>query len=75
MEGRSIIDTIDDHPFRPPVDLKGLEQVQYRRETSNIDCGFFWGEFYWNGDLERLEYLRKEVGRKGRCLKRDREGE
>ena len=69
MEGISIISTIDDNGFRPPVDVKGFEQVQYRRETSNIDCGFFWGEFYYDGNMEKLEWLREEAGRKGQCLK------
>lgn len=73
MEGLSIISQIDDNPFRPPVDLAGLEQVQYRRETSNIDCGFFWGQFYYNGDTDKLEWLRREVGRKGKCLKPGRD--
>ena len=73
MEGLSIISAIDDNHFRPPVDIAGLEQVQYRRETSNIDCGFFWGQFYYNGDMDRLEWLRREVARKGRCMKPGRD--
>lgn len=76
MEGKSIIalqeETKDHHVFRPPVDVAGLEQVEYRHETSNIGCGFWSGEFYYL-DNKELEYLRKEVGRKGRCLKKGRD--
>ena len=76
MEGKSIIalqeETKDHHVFRPPVDVKGLEQVEYRHETSNIGCGFWSGEFYYLDDKE-LDYLRREVGRKGRCLKKGRD--
>lgn len=79
MEGDSIIANIDESPeqhiFRPPVDVAGLEQVKYRKETSNIGCGFFSGEFYYDGEPEKLDYLRDEVGRKGRCLKKGRETE
>ncbi|KAF2721111.1 glycosyltransferase family 25 protein [Polychaeton citri CBS 116435] len=72
MEGDSLIAEIDsaDHKiFRPPVDARGLEQVIYRKETSNIDCGFFSGDFYYGSDASRLAFLQEEVGRKGRCLK------
>ena len=78
MEGKSIIafeeETHDHHPvYRPPVDVAGYEQVWYRRETSNIGCGFWSGEFYYDGEPEKLEVLREEVGRKGRCMKVGRE--
>ncbi|KAK4544732.1 hypothetical protein LTR36_003981 [Oleoguttula mirabilis] len=72
MEGESLIadmEATERKIFRPPVDAAGLAQVKYRKETSNIACGFFDGSFYYNGDQERLSYLREEVGRKGRCLK------
>lgn len=76
MEGKSIIalqeETKDHHVFRPPVDVAGLEQVEYRHETSNIGCGFWSGEFYYLDEKE-LNYLRREVGRKGRCLKKGRD--
>ncbi|KAK5136705.1 hypothetical protein LTR08_002358 [Meristemomyces frigidus] len=76
MEGESLIadeEASERKIFRPPVDAAGYEQVRYRKETSNIGCGFFDGSFYYNGDEERLDYLREEVGRKGRCLKTPRE--
>jgi len=75
MEGESLIadeEAKERVIFRPPVDEAGLEQVKYRLETSNIGCGFFSGDFYFNGDVQKLEYLREEVGRKGRCLKNGR---
>lgn len=76
MEGKSIIalqeETKDHHVFRPPVDVAGLEQVEWRHETSNIGCGFWSGEFYYLDEKE-LDYLRREVGRKGRCLKKGRD--
>ncbi|KAK8219644.1 hypothetical protein M8818_000618 [Zalaria obscura] len=71
MEGTSLID--GKHHARPPVDAAGLEQVRYRNETANIGCGFWSKDFAWGEDLERLEYLREEVGRKGRCLKEGRD--
>lgn len=78
MEGQSIIAFEEEthehhHVFRPPVDVAGYEQVWYRRETSNIGCGFWSGEFYYDGEPEKLEVLRQEVGRKGRCMKMRRE--
>lgn len=76
MEGESLIadeEAGERQIFRPPVDAAGLEQVKWRRETSNIGCGFFDGSFYYNGDQEKLAYLRQEVGRKGRCLKNSRD--
>ena len=58
------------HVGIPPVDAAGAEQAQARNETSNIRCGFWGGAFaFEEGDSSRLEYLREEVGRKGRCLK------
>jgi hypothetical protein len=58
----------------PPVDAAGAEQTRARNETSNIRCGFWGGAFAFDeGDSSRLEYLREEVGRKGRCLKGGRE--
>lgn len=78
MEGKSIIaleEEMHDHKqvFRPPVDVAGSEQVQYRKETSNINCGFWSGDFYYDAEPEKLEILREEVGRKGRCMKSGRE--
>ncbi|KAF2153002.1 glycosyltransferase family 25 protein [Myriangium duriaei CBS 260.36] len=70
MEGVSLIDGVaktKDH--RPPADRVGTAQVRYRNETSNIGCGFWSKDFRWKGDMQRLAYLREEVGRKGRCLK------
>ncbi|KAF2686686.1 glycosyltransferase family 25 protein [Lentithecium fluviatile CBS 122367] len=56
----------------PPVDLAGQAQVDVRNETSNIDCGFWSGDFaFEDGDMETLRFLQEEVGRKGRCLKED----
>ncbi|KAK3719988.1 hypothetical protein LTR37_004111 [Vermiconidia calcicola] len=80
MEGKSLIAIEEEarehhHVFRPPVDVKGMEQVYYRKETSNIGCGFWSGEFYFDGKPEKLEVLREEVGRKGRCIKDGRENE
>jgi len=76
MEGKSIIageEASEREIFRPPVDAAGLEQVKYRQETSNIGCGFFDGSFYYDGDEQKLAYLREEVGRKGKCLKKGRQ--
>ena len=77
MEGRSMIAAVEeqvDHKtvFRPPVDVAGYDQVLYRGETSNIGCGFWSGEFYYDDEPEKLEILREEVGRKGRCIKEGR---
>ena len=75
MEGESIIadeEATERIVVRPPVDQAGYEQVVYRKETSNIGCGFFSGEFYWNEDKKMLRYLREEVVAKGRCLKEGR---
>jgi len=74
MEGTSLIDGVAKNlAQRPPADRVGTGQVKYRNETSNIGCGFWSGDFRWNGDNEKLAYLREEVGRKGRCLKPGRE--
>ena len=78
MEGQSMIAHVEetvDHKqvFRPPVDVAGQEQVFWRWETSNIGCGFWSGHFYYDSAPERLDTLREEVGRKGRCMKQGRE--
>jgi hypothetical protein len=73
MEGESLIAGEETDPVpRPPVDAAGLEQVKWRKETSNIGCGFWSGEFYPEGDKHRLEMLQQEVIGKGQCLKPDR---
>lgn len=74
MPGHSLIDTIGlmsgEQPGIPPVDLAAQQQVAQRRETTNIECGFWSGDFaFAEGDTEKLEYLREHVGRKGECLK------
>ncbi|PVI05268.1 glycosyltransferase family 25 protein [Periconia macrospinosa] len=59
----------------PPVDLAGQAQVVYRNESTNIGCGFWSRGFAFDdADHQRLEWLQEEVGRRGRCLKYDREG-
>ena len=76
MEGESLIadeEASERQIFRPPVDAVGLEQVKYRRETSNIGCGFFDGSFYYDGDVSKLEQLRqltwsKECPKKRRAV-------
>jgi len=76
MEGNSLIASEESSErivVRPPVDEAGLEQTQWRMETSNIGCGFFDGSFYYDGDLDRLALLRDQVGTKGRCLKHGRD--
>ncbi|OCK76876.1 glycosyltransferase family 25 protein [Lepidopterella palustris CBS 459.81] len=42
-------------------------------ETDEISCGFASGDFEFGGNMTRLQFLRQEVGRKGRCLKPGRE--
>lgn len=70
MEGESLIAGEETEPVpRPPVDEAGLEQVKWRKETSNIGCGFWSGEFYHEGDKSRLAYVQNEVIAKGQCLK------
>ncbi|GAB7362866.1 hypothetical protein MBLNU230_g3168t1 [Neophaeotheca triangularis] len=78
MEGESMIAGVEvasgHEVHRPPVDQAGLEQVAWRRETSNVGCGFWSGEFWFeSGDLRRFEWLRENVGRRGRCVKPGRE--
>lgn len=72
VEGDSLIGKSQEKSFRAPVDQVGLEQTTKRGETSNIGCGFWGSAFEFNGDLDRLAYLRREVGQKGRCLKNGR---
>lgn len=70
MEGESLIDgEAKSLAFRPPVDRLGYEQVRHRKETVNINCGFWSKDFYWDGDKAKLDRLRKDVGRQGKCLK------
>ncbi|KAF1966326.1 hypothetical protein BU23DRAFT_560338 [Bimuria novae-zelandiae CBS 107.79] len=53
-----------------PIDWAGQTQAVFRNETTNIACGFWSGAFAFDdGDDQRLDFLREEVGRKGRCLK------
>lgn len=68
--GDSLIAVADakEDVYLPPVDDHGLAQSRRRKETSNIECGFWSGEFQFE-DENRLEMLREEVGRKGKCLK------
>ncbi|UNI13393.1 hypothetical protein JDV02_000141 [Purpureocillium takamizusanense] len=74
VPGPSIIDTQSGNKNLPPVDRAAQEQVKTRGETPNIDCGFWKGAFGFDEqDEDRLEYLRQEVGRKGRCLKSGRD--
>lgn len=73
MEGESMIKHVEQSDTgKPPVDASGYEQVMQRRESSNIGCGFFSKDFYYGDDLTKMEYLREEVGRRGRCLKEGR---
>ncbi|KAI5367245.1 hypothetical protein Slin15195_G023730 [Septoria linicola] len=72
MEGASLIAIAEEKErviHRPPVDAAGLEQAKFRGETSNINCGFWSGEFYFEGDEQKLRHLRQKVGREGQCLK------
>ena len=63
-----------DGSLLPPVDTAAVEQAQERHETANIDCGFWSGEFAFDAeDARRLGWLQKQVGRRGRCLKKGRE--
>lgn len=74
MIGDSIVAEEDSREviYLPPVDDVGLAQSKQRNETSNIDCGFWSGDFLFD-DEERLQMLREEVGVKGRCLKPGRD--
>jgi hypothetical protein len=78
MPGHSLVDEIGtksgEGPGIPPVDLAGQAQVVHRNETTNIDCGFWSGAFAFDeDDTTRLRYLQEHVGRRGKCLKKDRE--
>ncbi|KAF2455888.1 hypothetical protein BDY21DRAFT_306511 [Lineolata rhizophorae] len=72
MPGDSLIKQQADDPSKigiPPVDRTGQEQVDVRKETVNIGCGFWNKSIDFGEDMAYLELLREEVGRKGRCLK------
>ncbi|KAJ6436711.1 hypothetical protein O9K51_10675 [Purpureocillium lavendulum] len=70
VPGPSIIDGEDGGKGLPPVDRAAKGQIEARGETANIDCGFWSGAFgFDDDDAARLDWLRREVGRKGRCLK------
>jgi hypothetical protein len=70
VPGPSIIDTEQGHKDLPPVDQAAKGLIEDRDETPNINCGFWNGAFNFNDeDTARLDWLRQEVGRKGRCLK------
>lgn len=78
MPGPSQVDEFGkmsgEKPGIPPVDLAGRAQIKSRNETTNIDCGFWSGDFaFADDDLETLHYLQEQVGRQGRCLKEGRE--
>ncbi|PHH78963.1 hypothetical protein CDD83_3905 [Cordyceps sp. RAO-2017] len=71
--GPSIIGGMDGSEGIPPVDVAGRDQADRRGETPNIDCGFADGAFdFDDADADRLRWLRREVGRRGRCLKEGR---
>lgn len=74
MPGPSIISIQDHTKDLPPVDAAAKDQAHTRGETANINCGFWDGTFsFEDEDVDRLNWLREEVGRKGRCLKVGRE--
>lgn len=74
MQGESLIGQQNPEVVgMPPVDSGGFEQTMRRQETSNIGCGFWSRDFEFNGDAKLMEFLRREVGVKGRCLKPGRE--
>lgn len=78
MPGQSLVDEIGaksgEGPGIPPVDLAGQWQVATRNETTNIDCGFWSGAFsFKDNDTSRLDFLQEHVGRRGKCLKDDRD--
>ncbi|KAM4055807.1 glycosyltransferase family 25 protein [Hirsutella rhossiliensis] len=57
-------------PALAPVEMAGRVQAELCGETSNIDCGFSNGAFgFEEGDELHVEWLRREVGREGRCAK------
>ena len=70
VPGPSMIDIQQGTHDLPPVDLAAQEQILVRGETPNIDCGFWDGSFSFDDrDTDRLNWLRQQVGRRGRCLK------
>ncbi|PHH80682.1 hypothetical protein CDD80_362 [Ophiocordyceps camponoti-rufipedis] len=75
VQGRSDIGDIDSNATNSthwisPVDAAGSGKAYMRGETPNIGCGFWSGAFdFEEGDMARLEWLRREFGRKGRCTK------
>ncbi|PHH91188.1 hypothetical protein CDD83_1374 [Cordyceps sp. RAO-2017] len=74
VPGPSIIDLQQGNNELPPVDRAAKDQIEARRETPNIDCGFWDGAFSFDDDdAARLDWLRQEVGRNGRCLKTGRQ--
>ncbi|KAL6711452.1 hypothetical protein ACN47E_004386 [Coniothyrium glycines] len=78
MPGTSQVDEIGqksgEKPGIPPVDLAGQAQIVSRNETTNIDCGFWSGDFaFADNDTDTLHYLQEQVGRQGRCIKNGRE--
>ena len=78
MPGESEIakigEAVGENPGIPPVDLAGQLQLYDRNETTNIGCGFWGGDFWFeDNDMERLHFLQEEVGRKGKCLKEGRD--
>lgn len=74
VPGPSIIDVQQGVKDLPPVDRAAKDQIKLRDETPNIDCGFWNGAFsFEEGDTTRLNWLRQEVGRKGKCLKTGRD--
>ncbi|KAI9706801.1 MAG: hypothetical protein M1820_004772 [Bogoriella megaspora] len=54
MEGSSLIASVEEaqgaEVFRPPVDVAGWEQVWWRRESANINCGFWDGELLFRDE-------------------------
>lgn len=76
VPGPSIIDVQQGNKELPPVDRAAKDQIDARGETPNIDCGFWDGSFaFREEDVDRLEWLRAEVGRKGICLKSGRQSQ
>jgi len=74
VPGPSLIDSQQGNKDLPPVDLAAKDQIRDRGETPNISCGFWDGSFSFDDeDSDRLNWLRQEVGRKGRCLKPGRD--
>lgn len=72
-QGQSVIDSVENTgQGMPPVDAAGYERTMARGETANINCGFWDGQFRFR-DEDELQWLREEVGRRGKCLKEGRE--